>query len=323
MHLSTEGYELALQNVIFVPDLRLNILSTERLKRDNCIGYSNWIPHHLFDGVTGKTIAEADGSSGLPILTLRSSGELSQRELSQGELDHFEALDLYYIDTANREISLDLAYRRLGHIGKNLVKKLVRGMSTGMNLKGIDAHEVGDANKRCDECMMGQMKAKPFPLRQPTRRKATRPFEMIHMDLLTGPENALDGQFKYLLVIVDDYTRYSWVYGLKNKDIGAAWSKWLARVVRHHGDGQKERILIKWIRSDNGGEFISGAIQALWRAEGIELELTVSNAHNQVGVAEKAFGDIVSYAVSVLEDAKLPLNLWYEVTRTLTYLKNL
>jgi hypothetical protein len=60
-----------------------------------------------------------------------------------------------------------------------------------------------------------------------------------------------------------------------------------------------------------------------WRSEGIELQLTVAHAHNQVGVAEKAFGDIVSHAVSVLDDAKLPLSLWYEITRTLTYLKNL
>jgi hypothetical protein len=64
-------------------------------------------------------------------------------------------------------------------------------------------------------------------------------------------------------------------------------------------------------------------MQDQWRSEGIELELTVAHAHNQVGVAEKAFGDIVSHAVSVLEDAKLPLSLWYEITRTLTYLKNL
>jgi hypothetical protein len=211
VRLPTKDHELALRNVIYVPDLRLNILSTERLRRDSCVGYSNWIPHHLFDGATGRTIAEADESSGLPVLTFRSSGEETD------QIDHFEALDLYYIDAANREISLDLAHRRLGHIGKNLVKKLVRGMSTGMNLKGIDAHEVGDTNERCGECMMGQMKVKPFPLRQPTRRKATRPFEMIHMDLLTGPEDALDGHYKYLFVIIDDYTRYSWVYGLKDK----------------------------------------------------------------------------------------------------------
>ena len=45
------------------------------------------------------------------------------------------------------------------------------------------------------------------------------------MDLLTGPEEALDGHYKYLLVIIDDYTRYSWVYGLKSKHIEKAWEK--------------------------------------------------------------------------------------------------
>jgi Reverse transcriptase (RNA-dependent DNA polymerase)/Integrase core domain len=310
VRLPIRDYEIALQNVIHVPELRLNILSTERLKKDNFIGYSNWIPHHLFEGTTGKTIVEADGSSGLPIISVSQSGELN----------HFEALDLYYIDAANRQISLDLAHRRLGHISKNLVKKLIKG-STGITLKGMDAHEFAD--ERCDECMAGQMKAKPFPLRQPPLRKGTRPFEMVHMDLLEGPGPALDGHYEYVLVIIDDYTRYSWVYGLRSKHIEKAWAKWQARILRHHGDGDKQKVLIKRIRSDNGGEFISQEMQDQWRSEGIELQLTVAHAHNQVGVAEKAFGDIVSHAVSVLEDARLPLRLWYEITRTLTYLKNL
>ena len=73
------------------------------------------MPHHLFDGATGKTIVEADASSGLPVISVGQSGELN----------HFEALDLYYIDAANREISLNLTYRRLGYISKPLVKKLI------------------------------------------------------------------------------------------------------------------------------------------------------------------------------------------------------
>jgi hypothetical protein len=97
------------------------------------------------------------------------------------------------------------------------VKKLVKGMSTGINLKGIDAYE--HTNKRCNKCIASQIKAKPFPLRQLPKQKATRPFEMIYMDLLTGPKDALDGYYKYLLVIVDDYTRYLWVYKLKSKHI--------------------------------------------------------------------------------------------------------
>src|SRR6266516_6341213 len=72
---------------------------------------------------------------------------------------------------------------------------------------------------------------KAISLRQPPLRKGTKPFEMIHMDLLQGPEAALDGHYKYLLVIIDDYTRYSWVYGLKSKEIDKVWKKWQARIL--------------------------------------------------------------------------------------------
>jgi hypothetical protein len=48
---------------------------------------------------------------------------------------------------------------------------------------------------------------------------------MIYIDLLSGPEEALDGYFKYLLVIIDDYTRYLWVYGFRSKYIEAVWEK--------------------------------------------------------------------------------------------------
>jgi hypothetical protein len=70
--------------------------------------------------------------------------------------------------------------------------------------------------------MAGQIKAKLFPLKQPPKRKGTKPFKMIHMDLLEGPEIALNGHYRYLLVIINDYTRYSWVYGLKFKYIEKA-----------------------------------------------------------------------------------------------------
>jgi hypothetical protein len=217
-------HELALQNIIYVPDLKLNILSTKRLKRDNYVRYSNWILYHLFDRATRRTIVEANGSSRLPVILVSPEGEKSDllRELlTLGELNHFKALDLYYTDTANQQISLDLAYQRLGHISKRLVKKLVKGMSTGINLKGMDAYEVRDTNERYDECVISQIKAKPFPLRQPTNQKGLRLFKMIHMDLLTRPESALDGHYKYLLVIVNNYTWYSWVYRLRSKDIKA------------------------------------------------------------------------------------------------------
>ncbi len=82
-------------------------------------------------------------------------------------------------------------------------------------------------------------------------------------------------------------------------------------------------IRVKTIRSDNGGEFIDKELQSLWTAEDIHFSSTVAYTHNQNGVVERANRDIVSHAVSVLEDAKLPMKLWFEVSRTIMYLKNL
>jgi hypothetical protein len=43
--------------------------------------------------------------------------------------------------------------------------------------------------------------------------------------------------------------------------------------------------------------------------EGILVDLTVAYAHNQNGVAERAFQGIVNHTVSILSEAGLPLNL--------------
>jgi hypothetical protein len=142
-------HEIMLEKVIHIPNLRFNIVSTERLKEDNYIDYNNLVPHCLYDGVTGKTFIEADNLSGIPVITGSQSSEI----------DHFQVFNLYYIDTGNRHICCNLVHRRLGYIGKNMTRKLVTEMSTGLTLKG---KESGNGN-RYDECMAGHMKAKPFP----------------------------------------------------------------------------------------------------------------------------------------------------------------
>src|SRR6266487_654559 len=59
---------------------------------------------------------------------------------------------------------------------------------------------------------------------------SNRPMEMLHLDLLQGPCAALGTGFRYILVIVDDYTRMAWCIGLKEKDIRKAWKQWYTMV---------------------------------------------------------------------------------------------
>ena len=55
-------YELTLRDVLYAPDLKVNVMSTERLKRENNVGYTNIDIHRLVDIPTMKTITRPDSS---------------------------------------------------------------------------------------------------------------------------------------------------------------------------------------------------------------------------------------------------------------------
>jgi hypothetical protein len=78
----------------------------------------------------------------------------------------------------------------------------------------------------------------------------TRPLEMLHMDLF-GPITyiSIDGN-KYGLVIIDDYSRFTWVFFLQDKcETQEVLKKFLKRAQN------KFDAKVKKIRSDNDTEF--------------------------------------------------------------------
>ena len=77
---------------------------------------------------------------------------------------------------------------------------------------------------------------------------------MFYIDLLETPELILKKYFKWFFVIINNYTRYGWDYGLRIKETKARWSEWSVFIEKQYGDVHVIRIKI--IRSDNVGEFI-------------------------------------------------------------------
>jgi len=205
--LDIDGYTLCLYGVLYAPQLHFNLISTECLRRENFIGY-NSIPNVLYDGEDDSTIVAADSSSGIPIINTNQAIPIRH---------HPEGSSTFYHEVTTRPISLDLAHRRLGHISESRIKALASGQAEGLKLLP-DNHQ----RRECDHCIAGKIKTLPHPRKQPTLRRADRPMEMLHVDLLQGPCAALGTGFEYLLVIVDDYTRMAWCIGLKTKDIREA-----------------------------------------------------------------------------------------------------
>ena len=140
VRIALETHKVILEKVIYILNLRLNIVSTERLKENNYIRYSNLISHCLYDGTTWEILVKADNSSKILVITINQSNEIN----------HFQAFNLHYTNTGNRHISCDLIYRRLDHISKELTRKLVTEIFTGLILKGKESENVD----RCDECII-------------------------------------------------------------------------------------------------------------------------------------------------------------------------
>ena len=109
-----------------------------------------------------------------------------------------------------KENEVDLWHRRLGHLSYHSLKKpvslkLVRGLPLDLKEK----HETWET------CIKSKHVKSSFDKKIEISTK--RPLELLHMDLFgLNRVSSLGGKL-YGLVIVDDYSRYTWVHFLSAK----------------------------------------------------------------------------------------------------------
>ena len=67
----------------------------------------------------------------------------------------------------------------------------------------------------CEGCILGKQHRESFPSGKSIRAKA--PLEIVHSDLCGPMQNSSLAGNQYFLTFIDDFTRKTWVYFLKNK----------------------------------------------------------------------------------------------------------
>jgi len=104
-----------------------------------------------------------------------------------------------------------------------------------------------DKNNMCTPCHLVKQHKLPFPLSKST---CDNSFDLVHIDIW-GPFSipSIHGH-KYFLTVVDDYTRFTWVYLMKNKNETRSLLTNFVVMVKNQFDKG-----IKIIRTDNGQEF--------------------------------------------------------------------
>ena len=141
--------------------------------------------------------------------------------------------------------------------------------------------------------------------------------ELVHSDVC-GPMKAESlGGARYFITFIDDYSRICYVFFLKQKsDAFEKFKEFEAQVTTMTGKK------IKYLRTDNGGEYTSKQFEAFLKEKGIKHELTCPYTPQQNGVAERMNRTLQEIALAQLQHSGLPTEFWAESLMCANYVRN-
>ena len=218
-----------------------------------------------------------------------------------------------------------LWHQRLGHLGySGLVDIVVNGSVTGIP-EDVTSHAAQLLIKmnNCDACTKG--KATRVPIRKHRHVRAKRKFELVHTDVMGPfPVNSRGGA-RYLVTFVDDFSGYVWVEFLERKS--DVFDKVREFVVKHSTSQCKVNGVVwgcdlKYLRSDNGGEYRNHRLTRFCKTMGITQQFSEPYTPEQNGRAERMNRTLLEMVKSNLKHANLGHEFWAHTFQTAAYLRN-
>jgi transposase InsO family protein len=145
-----------------------------------------------------------------------------------------------------------------------------------------------------------------------------RPCELLHMDLV-GPARVRSAGGKwYILVVVDDYSRYAWVFFLEDKEETFGFVRDLVLRLRN----ERHRDAIRVIHSDNGSEFKNSRFETFFHDLRLEHQFSSPYTRPQNGMVEKKNRTLCEMAWTMLDEHRTPRRFWAEADNTACYVSN-
>nr|GEU54281.1 putative ribonuclease H-like domain-containing protein [Tanacetum cinerariifolium] len=203
-----------------------------------------------------------------------------------------------------------LWHKRIRHVNFKTINKLVKG-----NLvRGLPS-KLFKTNQTCVACQKG--KQHRASCKTKTISSISQPLQMLHIDLF-GP-TFVKSLIKtmYCLVVIDDFSRFSWVFFLVTKDETSEILKTFITCIENLID-----LRVKVIRCDNGTELKNMFMNQFCKIKGIKREFSVARTPQQNEVAEKKNKTLIEAARTMLADSKLLITFWAEAVNTACYVQN-
>jgi transposase InsO family protein len=129
-----------------------------------------------------------------------------------------------------------------------------------------------------------------------------RPCELLHMDLVGLAHVRSAGGMWYVLVVVDDYSWYVWVFFLEEKGETFSFVRDVVLRLRNerHGDA------IQAICSDNGSEFRNARFETFCHDLGLEHQFSSPYTPPKNGVVQRKNKTLCEMARTMLNEHRTP-----------------
>ncbi|MCO5551463.1 hypothetical protein L7F22_004966 [Adiantum nelumboides] len=291
----SDGSDLCLPDVLYVPGIKKNLLSVSSLAKNGL--------RVIFED--DRCIVR-DRENGYSLIT---TGTL---ENGLFVLDRYEKQIQACIAKTKTQAMQDaeLWHARFGHVGYGSLMTLQRhNMVHDLSLLEMPPRHV------CEGCVLGKMHR--FAFSQDGSVRATRKLQLVHSDVCGPMRTPSVGNSLYFVTFIDDFSRFCWVYPLKAKsDVFAVFQHYVSMVENETG------CKVQTLRTDRGGEYMSGAFKDFLGKKGIKHQCTMPYTPQQNGVAERKNRSLMEMARCMLKAKSLPHKLWMEAVACVAHVLN-
>ena len=289
-------HRVQLPNALYLPDQPLNILSVNDIRAQG-----------------GASLLD-DNDAPSYVRWCNGSKNIFQTVTWKNRIPYIHSFhDTVPVSTIRRvlppDLGNDVTHATFGHMGQAKLKQLVtEGFIDSSKLCTQNGHA-------CMACESTNAKMDSYPGQHDLA--ATHVNHTLHTDLLHFQVTTADG-YQYLLVVVDEFTRYAFVALLKKKSDAASN---LLRIMKRAYVLHSTRV--KNLRSDCGGEFQSTVMRLAKEELGIADEYVPANCHQSNGLVERLNYTIAGLVRVVLTQSMLPPTLWGEAALYAVHMYNL
>ncbi|GJY71112.1 zinc finger, CCHC-type containing protein [Tanacetum coccineum] len=196
---------------------------------------------------------------------------------------------------------------------ENKGNSIVLSNGASKHMTGVREHF-----QELDEKVKGKVKdLRMGSIHKIKRKRSTSPLDLVYGDLCGPITPPTPSGKKYIFLLVDDYSRYMWVYFLTTKDQAFDTFKEYKKSIEN-----ELRTTLKMLRTDRGGEFTSNEFTQYCKENGIARQLTAPYSPQQNGVVERRNRTIMSTTRCMMKATNMPQNFWAEAVRHAIYILN-